>query len=235
MLLEKLIRKLKRDPSYQWESTYSIAELVLVTCRRLIQISRGLFVRPFLKSSSGILFLGSRVKLSHCHQLTTGKNTILEDNVYINSLSENGIVLGDNVSIARDSILFCTGVIAQKGRGIKIGNGTGVSARAYFSGQGGIEIGTEVIFGPDVKIFSENHNYDDLTQTIKAQGVSRKGVLIGNNCWIGGGVTILDGVTIGDGCVIAAGSVVNKSIPQNSVAAGIPARIIKNRNDQLAG
>jgi acetyltransferase-like isoleucine patch superfamily enzyme len=229
MLLEKIIRKLKRDPDYKWESKYSLRDLTVVTLRRVNQIILGTAVRPFLKKSSGLLFLGSRVKISHSYLLSVGKNTILEDNVYINALSENGIVLGDNVSIARDSILFCTGVIAQKGTGITIGNGTGISARAYFSGQGGITIGTEVIFGPDVKIYSENHNYSDPLLTIKAQGVSRKGVTIGDNCWIGGGVTILDGVNIGNGCVIAAGSVVNKSVPENSIAAGVPAKVVKSR------
>ncbi|SEA99156.1 acyltransferase [Pedobacter hartonius] len=229
MLIEKIIRKLKRDPDYKWESNYTARDLTTVTSRRMLQLIRGIFLRPFLKKSSGILFIGTRVKISHAYQLSTGKNTILEDNVYINALSENGITLGDHVSIARDSILICTGVIAQKGTGITIGNGTGINARAYLSGQGGIRIGNEVIIGPDVKIFSENHNYADLSRTIKAQGVTREGVLIGDNCWIGAGVTVLDGVVIGNGCVIAAGSVVSKSIPENSVAAGIPAKIIKSR------
>ncbi|MCX2481156.1 acyltransferase [Pedobacter sp. MC2016-15] len=229
MLLEKIIRKLKNDPNYKWESKYTVRDLAVVSNRRFAQVIRGLLKKPFLKSSKGMLFLGTDVKISHAYQLSTGRNTILEDNVYINALSDNGIILGDNVSIARDSILFCTGVIAQKGTGITIGNGTGISARAYFSGQGGIKIGNEVIFGPEVKIFSENHNFSAPDQTIKGQGVTRIGVEIGDNCWIGGGVSILDGVVIGKGCVIAAGSVVNKSIPDNSVAAGIPAKVIKNR------
>jgi acetyltransferase-like isoleucine patch superfamily enzyme len=79
-------------------------------------------------------------------------------------------------------------------------------------------------------VFSENHNFSDLTINIKDQGVKRQAVNIGNNCWLGAGSTILAGVVIGNGCVIAAGSVVTKSIPENSIVAGVPAKIIKSRN-----
>jgi acetyltransferase-like isoleucine patch superfamily enzyme len=229
MIIEKLIRKLKNDPNYKWDSIYSTRDLLNVSIRRLIQITRGLFLKPFLKRSSGLIFLGSRVKVQHGHHLTVGKNLILEDNVSINALSVNGIKIGDQVSIARDSILFCTGIISQKGTGITIGDRTGISARAYFAGQGGITIGKDVIMGPNVQIFSENHNHLDTSTLIKDQGVTKNGVTVGNNCWIGGGATILAGVNIGDGCVVAAGSVVTKSVPVNSIVAGVPAKIIKNR------
>lgn len=235
MRIEKMIRKLKNDPNYKWESNYSFRDLTIIMSHRAVQVIRGFFLLPFLKQSNGILFIGHRVKITHAYLFSTGKNVIIEDNVYINALSEQGIILGNNVSIARDCILICTGVIAQKGKGITIGEGTGINAKAYLAGQGGITIGSNVIFGPEVKIFSENHNYTDPQQPIKAQGVTRKGVKIGNNCWLGAGVTVLDGVTIGEGCVIAAGSIVTKSIPDNSIAAGIPARIIKPRNFSANG
>jgi len=229
MIIEKVIRKLKNDPGYKWNSAYSSKDLLHVSTRRLIQIIRGFLVKPFLKSSSGLLFIGSNVKVRHGYQLTAGKNLILEDNVSIDALSANGINLGDHVSIAKDSILFCTGVIAQKGTGITIGHRTGIGARAFLAGQGGITIGNDVITGPNIQVFSENHNFSDLTQTIKEQGVTKQATSIGNNCWIGGGVSILAGVNIGDGCVIAAGSIVTKSVPANSIAAGVPAKIIRNR------
>ena len=74
------------------------------------------------------------------------------------------------------------------------------------------------------------YNFADINTPIRLQGVTRKGIKIGNNCWIGSKVTILDGVEIGDGCVIAAGAVVQTSFPPNSVIGGVPARILKQRN-----
>ena len=59
------------------------------------------------------------------------------------------------------------------------------------------------------------------------QGVTRNGVSIKDNVWIGSNVTILDGVTVGENSVIAAGAVVNKSFPNNVIIGGIPAEIIK--------
>ncbi|HWZ35645.1 MAG TPA: acyltransferase [Mucilaginibacter sp.] len=229
MIIEKLIRRLKNDPDYKWDSAYSARDLLSVSWVRFFQLLRGLLLKPFLKSSRGLVFVGTHVKIRHGYQLSAGKNLILDDNVSVNALSTDGVIMGDHVSIARDAILFCTGVIAQKGKGIIIGNRTGIGARAFLAGQGGITIGDDVITGPNIQIFSENHNFSDLSQIIKQQGVTKQSTNIGNNCWIGGSVTILAGVTIGDGCVIAAGSVITKSVPANSVVAGVPAKVVKNR------
>ncbi|MES2376131.1 MAG: acyltransferase [Bacteroidota bacterium] len=228
-MIEKLISKLKNDPNYKLEASHSNRDLFAVAWVRFFQLIRGLFLKLFLKRSAGLVFAGTHVKVRHGYQISAGKNLIIDDNVSINALSTNGIIIGDNVSIARDSILFCTGVIAHRGAGITIGDRTGIGARAFLAGQGGITIGNDVITGPNIQVFSENHNFDNLTQTIKEQGVTKQPVVIGNNCWLGGGITILAGVILGDGCVVAAGSVVNKSFPANSIIAGVPAKLIKNR------
>jgi acetyltransferase-like isoleucine patch superfamily enzyme len=228
-MIEKLISKLKNDPNYKLGASHTNRDLFAVAWIRFFQLIRGLCLKFFLKKSAGLVFAGTHVKVRHGYQISAGKNLIIDDNVSINALSTNGITIGDNVSIARDSILFCTGVIAHRGSGITIGDRTGIGARAFLAGQGGITIGNDVITGPNIQVFSENHNFDNVTQTIKEQGVTKQAVIIGNNCWLGGGITILAGVILGDGCVVAAGSVVNKSFPANSIIAGVPAKLIKSR------
>ena len=199
---------------------------------RFFQAFRGSFLKLKI-NSSGIVFCGRRVIVQHGYQLKAGRNLILEEGVHINALSENGIKLGDNVTIAKYAILSCTGVIANKGIGIQMGSNSAIGAHSFLGGQGGIKIGNDVIIGPQVKMFSENHNYELPDLPIRKQRESRKGISIDDNCWIGGGAIILDGVSISKGCVIAAGSVVTKSIPENSIVAGIPAKIIKSRTSSL--
>ena len=72
-----------------------------------------------------------------------------------------------------------------------------------------------------------NHNFEDATQRIDEQGVGTKPVVIGDDVWIGANAVILPGVTIGRHCVVAAGAVVTKDVPDNSVVAGVPAKILK--------
>jgi acetyltransferase-like isoleucine patch superfamily enzyme len=227
--VEKIIRYLKQEPNYHLPNDYSLKQYGIIVFERGFQILRGLTCKIWFGKSKGLIFCGKNVKVKHGNLLKAGENLILEDNAFLNALSASGIELGNNVTIGRNSILICTGVIKNKGVGIKIGDNTGINAHAYLGGQGGIAIGSNVIIGPYVKIFSENHIFANPTIPIKQQGESRKGVVIQDNCWIGAGVTILDGVTIESGVVVAAGAVVTRSIPANTVAGGIPAQIIKSR------
>lgn len=227
-IIESLVRTLRSDPQYKLASDYSLIELILVLTYRGMQVFRGLGVKLIVKSK-GIIFCGRSVVIEYGYRITAGQSLIIEDGVFINALSIKGITFGRNVSIGKGTIINCTGVISNKGVGLEVGNHTGIGAQSFIGCQGGIKIGSDVIIGPGLKMFSENHNFQSYEVPIRLQGEDRQGIVIGNNCWFGAGVTVLDGVSVGDGCVVAAGSLLNKSIPSNSIVAGVPAKFIKHR------
>ena len=195
-----------------------------------LMLIRGCGFSLFYKNISSKVFIGNKVKLYEKRNMTIGKNVKIRNNVKIDALSTDGVVLGDNVVLGKASIIECTGSIRNLGKGIRIGEGSTFGNDCFFGAAGGISIGTNVIAGQYIRFHSENHNYSDLNKLIKDQGVSHKGIKVGNNCWIGSGAVFLDGAEIGDGCVVAANSVVTKQFPSNSIIGGVPAKIIKMRN-----
>ena len=112
---------------------------------------------------------------------------------------------------------------ADYGQNITVGKNVFINSGCCFQDQGGIEIGDNVLIGQQVVIATLNH---DLMPE-KRGNMLPAPVKIGNNVWIGAHATVLSGVTIGNGAVIAAGAVVTKDVPENTVAAGVPAKIIK--------
>lgn len=114
------------------------------------------------------------------------------------------------------------------GKGISIGSGSGIGVNAHIRGP--LQIGDDVMMGPDVIILTAIHNFTRTDVTIRSQGhLPNKGVIIGNDVWIGTRVIILPGVKIGNGVIIGAGSVVTKDVPDFAIVAGNPAKIIRYR------
>ena len=110
---------------------------------------------------------------------------------------------------------------------ITIGNNCSFNRGCWISGGGHLQIGNDVILGPNVIIHTANHNYSDFNVRIRSQGHNFKRVLIKDNVWIGAGAIILPGVTIGPNAIVAAGAVVTKDVLVNSIVGGSPARFIK--------
>lgn len=195
-----------------------------------IKTLRGLLIKVFLKKSKGMLFIGKRVALKNKHKITIGSNCKFEQGCEVQGLSKKGLVFGDNVTIGHTVMIRPSSYYGVEiGEGMIIGNNSSIGPLGYIGCAGFVKIGNNVMLGPRVSLFAENHNFRDLNQSIKDQGVHQKGITIEDNCWIGSGVIILDGVTIGAGSVIAAGTIVTKNIPANSIVMDKKNKIIKQR------
>lgn len=228
-LIQYIIRF--RNPDFQFDSNLNTGALLQFILIQVCSLMRGMKVLFLMRNPKGML-LGQRVSFFNVSKIQYGRFLRLGNHVCISALGRNGISLGDNVSIGAFSRIIISTAFNQLGDKITIGNNVGIGEFAYLGGGGGLAIGNECIVGQYFSCHPENHNYMDLTESIRHQGVSRKGIIVGNNCWIGAKVTILDGVEIGDGCIIAAGAVVTKSFPKNSIIGGVPARLLKNRNHE---
>lgn len=115
---------------------------------------------------------------------------------------------------------------ADFGKNITFGNNVFVNSGCHFQDQGGIYIGDGSLIGHNVVLATLNHEFEPE----KRGTMHPAAIVIGKNVWIGSSSTIVPGVTIGDGAVVAAGSVVTRVVPENTIAGGVPARIIRTIN-----
>ena len=228
-VITKLVRK--RNPDFNLDpklNSFALMQFCWQTAIRMIRAQRLLI---FLKNPKGAM-IGSGVTFFNLPKIKWGAFLKLGNQVVISGLGKEGVKIGNHVSIGDFSRIIVSTSLNQLGDFIKIGDHVGIGEFAYLGGAGGLQIGADCIIGQYFSCHPENHNYTDLKSKIRIQGVRRKGINVGSNCWIGSKVTILDGVTIGAGSVIAAGAVVTRSFPENSIIAGVPARLINHRNDE---
>ncbi len=108
------------------------------------------------------------------------------------------------------------------GRHIIIGKNVFINHACSFLDLGGITIEDDVMIGPKVNLITENHPVNPLER----KSLILHSILIKRNAWIGAGSTILPGITIGENAIVAAGALVNKNVPDNTIVAGVPAKVI---------
>lgn len=130
---------------------------------------------------------------------------------------------GKNVTIEH-------GAFFGGGRGITIGDNSAIGLNARISGP--LSIGNDVMMGPNVSIYTQNHETENIYKPMRLQTAPKEKVTIGNDCWIGANAVILPGVTIGNGVIVGAGAVVTKSVPDYAVVGGVPAKVIKMREER---
>ncbi|MBC7881422.1 MAG: GAF domain-containing protein [Anaerolineae bacterium] len=188
-------------------------------------IVRQIFYRFLFRSMGRNVFIDADVDFRNAAAIEVGDNVLLRAGVRLDARNQgNRIVLNEGVGLECGVM-----IMAMQQTEIEVGEGSWIGPYSVLAGPGHLKIGKNCLIAAHAGIYANNHQFADPNLTIKEQGVTRKGIVIEDDCWLGHAVSVLDGVTIGRGSVIGAGSVVTKDIPPYSVAVGTPARVIRKR------
>ena len=143
---------------------------------------------------------------------------------------ERWIEVGEGALIARD-VTLCAGMVPGQDLGdkpvLRVGDRCVIGRGSHIVAHQSLEIGDDVYTGPYVYITDQNHGYTDPDTPIGQQWPSNTAVSIGAGSWLGAGAIILPGAQIGRNVVVAAGSVVRGVVPDRCVAAGVPAKVVR--------
>ena len=127
-----------------------------------------------------------------------------------------------------ESFLLIPPLHTAGGDEIRVGRNVFVNQNCTFYDLGGLDIGDDVLIGPNVSIITTGH---PLKPSQRRSATIGKRIVIERNVWIAAGATIVGGVTVGENSVVAAGSVVTRHVPSNTLVGGNPARVIRSIGD----
>lgn len=182
---------------------------------------------PFYKKLQYLNLFLSKLKTKYYYSIflnRCGENSSIIKPLELSGLSN--ISIGKNVIIDKFAWLICNNK-ADMEKKLTFGDGTKIGHFNHIVCYNGIHISENVLTADNVYISDNYHGFENIDIPIKFQDIKSKGeVFIGEGSWIGENTTILS-CRIGKHCVIGANSVVNKNIPDYSVAVGAPARVIK--------
>lgn len=165
-----------------------------------------------------------------------GKRSVIRAYCQLEGDSLDCINIGEDCLIDRYCVLGARSRIVKDGIPVKpkliIGDGCNVGQYCHITAVNSIVIGNNLLTGRFVLITDNSHGKPEIDELnihpSERKVVSKGGVVIGNNVWIGDKVSIMPGVHIGDGCIIGANSVVTHDVPPYTLASGTPARVIKS-------
>jgi acetyltransferase-like isoleucine patch superfamily enzyme len=207
---------------------------IVVTMTSWVPGALGLLLRriayPWLLGSVGrnVVF-GQGVVIRHPSKIRIGDDVTLDDLVVLDAkgTTNRGITIGNGVFVGRGTILSCkNGDIVLEDE-VNIGFNSEI-----FSGSS-VHVGRYGLFAAYTYVVGGGHEYGRLDQPIIHQPRTSKGITLAENVWLGTGAKVMDGVRIGRDVVVGAGAVVTEDIPERSIAVGIPARVVKRRDEGL--
>ncbi|MDX2216550.1 MAG: acyltransferase [Oculatellaceae cyanobacterium bins.114] len=206
-------------------------EMLLTTLLSWVPLSIGFtlrqqFYRFILGKIGKPVYIEPGVELLNTKGIELGNGVRLLRGDRLDSQGKNSCIrLGNHVQFA-----YGVGIkVSRENCVIEIGDRTSIGPYVVIHGPGNIKIGQDCLIAAHTGIYASNHQFADPDRKIRDQGLSRKGIVIEDDCWLGHKVSVLDGVTIGKGSVIGAGAVVTKDIPPYSIAVGVPAKVIGQR------
>jgi acetyltransferase-like isoleucine patch superfamily enzyme len=113
---------------------------------------------------------------------------------------------------------------------VRIGAKTVLGQECTISAYQHVSIGRECVVADRVMLIDFDHGVVEVERPIRLQGIYKRDVRVGHNCWIGYGACILRGVAVGDNAVVGTSAVVTRDVPENAVVAGVPARMLRMRD-----
>lgn len=194
----------------------------------------GFFLRKalypyFLGAMGRNVVIGKGVTIRHPKKIRLGDGVMVDDYAVLDAKGESnrGIAIGANVMIGRNTVLSC------KDGDLSIGDNANIAMNCLIQSGKDVRIGQNVLMAAYVYVVGGGVHRSSRTDVpIIDQGQVIRDVVIDDNAWIGADVTIMDGVTIGRDAIIGAGAVVTQDVPEFTVAAGLPARVRRDRRDQ---
>jgi len=190
----------------------------------------GLFLRsklyPWLLGRAGRnVTFGANVVLRHPAKIHIGDSVVIDDGCCLDAKGTPGgsITIGSGVFIGRNTILSC------KNGAIIIDDHANIGFNCEIFSAGRVRVGKNVLLAAYTYLVGGDHEYDRVDVPVLYQGRTARGIEVDDNAWLGAHVVVADGSRIGRDAIVGAGAVVTGDIPPYHVAAGVPARVIRDR------
>ncbi len=188
---------------------------------------RHIFFPKLFQSAGKKVIYGHHLGLRNPSRVAIGKGTVVDDFVQISARGEgeDKIEIGANVLIGQNSRL------RTRGGSITIADQVNIGPDCHIGTSSQITMGSHCLLGGRCYIGGLSHGFEDTdTPMTEQKMVSKGGVTLGDDVWLGAHVIVNDGVSIGKGAIIGAGSVVTHDIPEFAIALGSPAKVVRTRN-----
>ena len=190
----------------------------------------GLFLRgklyPLILGRVGQnVAFGANIVLRHPHKIHIGNNVVIDDNCCLDAKgsTNRGITLADGVFLGRNTIMSC------KNGNIDLGEEANIGFNVEIFSAADVRVGARTLVAAYTYLVGGDHLFDRVDVPVLHQGRAARGIDVGDNVWLGAHVVVTDGSRIGRDAVIGAGAVVIGDVPEFHIAAGVPARIVRDR------